>query len=357
MSKITNNFLCIALMSIRIDPATSFAGGFGTSNSNNKVSPSKTLKRKPSFVVEKELMSSGKKQDDDLELDRFGLPPPTIDDIFPPLPDGTEFVPASKPNYSKQEIDQALNGYIPLKLDAFDSQGVEKQTQNEPMRLRLAHVSPPVLIIDNFFTPEECAATESIATGNTGTSKVVEVQSKTFERAISKRTSTSWFAYYHAVPTLLAKTHFRLGIPTEYMEEPQIVRYRTGEEFSWHYDEVPPPQLDNGGQRVMTLLVYLNTVDQGGGTCFRDLKDVNGQPLIVKPSQGSALVFFPARRDGTPDDRTLHKGEIALDEKRIIQMWIHQRKYQAALPPVNRQEDAWDAIRAVGQHLGYYVEK
>lgn len=43
-----------------------------------------------------------------------------------------------------------------------------------------------------------------------------------------------------------------------------------------------------GGQRVATVLIYLNTVPEGGGTFF---------PTIQKrflPEQGTAVVFFPA---------------------------------------------------------------
>ena len=69
----------------------------------------------------------------------------------------------------------------------------------------------------------------------------------------------------------------------------------------------------NGEQRVDTLLVYLNDVENGGGTMFRDLVDSKHSQLTMKPKVGSALLFFPTFEDGRPDDRTLHKGEVAID--------------------------------------------
>lgn len=155
------------------------------------------------------------------------------------------------------------------------------------------------------------------------------------------------------MPTLLAKAHNRLGIPLLQMEEPQIVRYRTGEEFTWHEDIVPAAQLDNGGQRIATLLVYLNTVNRGGGTMFRYLKDTNDEELTVKPKQGTALLFFPAFADGRPDDRTLHKGQVAEEIKWITQMWIHQRAYKPVVPPGNSHEAAQKDIEQVSKALGY----
>ena len=154
-----------------------------------------------------------------------------------------------------------------------------------------------------------------------------------------------------------------IRIPLETMEEPQIVRYKGGEEFSWHYDEVPPPQLPNGGQRVATLLVYLTDVPawKGGGTAFRDLKEsaTSSSSLVMQPQMGSALLFFPSFADGSPDDRTLHKSEILKgdnaddDHKWIVQMWTHQREYQASLPIGNSNKAARDIMADASANLGY----
>jgi prolyl 4-hydroxylase len=100
--------------------------------------------------------------------------------------------------------------------------------------------------------------------------------------------------------------------------------------------------------------VYLNTVEKSGGTLFRDLKGPDGKPLAVRPTEGSALLFFPADKSGVPDDRTLHCGEPLGDneQKWIVQMWIHQHAYRASVPPNNRQEDAVDSIQETARQLG-----
>ena len=310
------------------------------------------------------------KNNDGPVLDKWGLPPPTEEDIFPLLPPETELIAAQKENYSLEEILKALESRMKLPglAKQFDNQGVEKAPPAgaTPVRVKLVHESPPVLVFDNFLTPEECWSVQRVAmpedTPNVNTAAApptttdlpVQVNSATFSTlAQSKRTSTSWFCPYVAVPTVLAKAKHLLGVDISCMEEPQIVRYRTGQEFSWHYDEVPTPQLVNGGQRVGTFLIYLNDVARGGGTIFRDLSDSQGNPLTVQPRQGRVCLFFPADGDGRPDDRTLHKGEVAQDEKRIIQIWFHERAYQASLPPDNRQEDAMEAVKQEAQRLGY----
>ena len=381
-------------------------------HTNKKTPTSLKKKRKGSWIAD--VVPQSRTRDDNNndpstpELDKWGLPPPTVEDIFPLMPPGTELIPAeSSKDYSLAEIQQALQHHIPLAKLAlrFDEHGVERRTaasstvdrrnnaeqqqqqERQPsMKLRLLHQSPPVLAIDHFLTPQECREIYQIAMPNnndmetettsslspTTTTTVpplpaVQVESKTFSvLAQSRRTSTSWFCYYESLPTLLAKTRDVLGIveTLDQIEEPQIVRYQSGQEFSWHYDEVPTPQLDNGGPRLATLLVYLNTVPEsgGGGTVFRDLRDCHGHSLTVQPVQGTALLFFPAFANGRSDDRTLHRGEPILGddadtdtivEKRIVQLWIHSDSYRAAVPPHNRQQDAVAAVDQVSQRLGY----
>jgi prolyl 4-hydroxylase len=326
-----------------------FAGGFGGASSSK--SSKKPKGKKAGFSeMEKPLAPACEKP----QLDKWGLPPPTEADLFPFMPPNTELIAASsQATPTKQDIEHALKDHLKLKLDRFDEHGIEKAPipGRQPMKLRMIHQSPPVLAIDHFFSRDECIAVQDITKSD---GDALQVASATFSPlALSKRTSTSWFCFYQHMPALLAKAHVMLGIPIQQMEEPQIVRYRTGEEFSWHYDEVPQAQLENGGQRVMTLLVYLNDVTRGGGTIFRDLKDTEGETLLMKPQQGSALVFFPAYNDGRADDRTLHKGEVAFDEKWITQMWIHQHAYRPAVPEGNTHEAAMGAIAQMSQALGY----
>jgi prolyl 4-hydroxylase len=365
-----------------IRPAFAAAGGgFGASSGLSKKGESKKAKGKKSKrgsilseVVQVDSPATcTSTSSSEATLDKWGLPAPTTEDIFPPMPPGTELIPvkAGEKSTSLSDIMDALKDHIELSKLAvrFDEHGMEKEKEKEmedtaaisgrpPMKLGLLHRSPPVLTIENFFTATECEEVQRVALLAVDDKGPVQVQSATFSAlAQSKRTSTSWFCYYSQVPTLLAKAQHVLGLVMGHMEEPQIVRYKVGEEFSWHYDEVPSNQLKNGGQRLATLLVYLNDVGEGGGTVFRDLKDgTTGEMkmLKMKPKLGSALLFFPAFRDGKPDDRTLHKGEVAGEEKWIIQMWIHERDYIASLPSGNLQDSARQSVQDLATELGFY---
>ena len=77
----------------------------------------------------------------------------------------------------------------------------------------------------------------------------------------------------------------------------------------------------NGGQRVGTLLIYLNDVSVGGSTAFVNLE------LRCQPKQGKAIVFFPCFGDGMMDSRMLHAAEPAEDTKWVSQIWIRQAPF------------------------------
>lgn len=306
-----------------------------------KTSPSP--RKKPAKRNKKDLREVQPKEESQPttpKLDKWGLPPPTEEDIFPSLDSSVELRPADAlKEYTTLEIASLLSNHIDLQFDKLD----------DAARVTVLHESPPVLSIDNFLSENECQELLDLQDSDSPT----QVDSATFTNSISRRTSTSWFCYYATVPTFLAKAVHQLGLTLEHMEEPQLVRYAPGQEFSWHYDEVPPPQLENGGQRLLTLLVYLNTVDSGGSTIFRDLSDGSGNTLQVAPQRGRALLFFPSFRNGVPDDRTLHRGEPTTSgEKRIVQMWVHERDYLAILPPNNLQADAQEAIGQACRHVG-----
>ena len=104
-------------------------------------------------------------------------------------------------------------------------------------------------------------------------------------------------------------------------------RYLPSQQYLQHFDAFDTSNEDgrrfasNGGQRTITVLIYLNDVMRGGATRFPALN------LDVQPRQGMALVFFPATTDGFLDKRALHAALPAVDTKFVSQVWIRQGSY------------------------------
>ena len=113
--------------------------------------------------------------------------------------------------------------------------------------------------------------------------------------------------------------------PTENCEPLQILRYGVGAEYRPHYDffdpreSGTPPNLAQGGQRVASLVMYLNTPRSGGATVFPEAK------FEVAAVEGHGVFFsYDMPR---PVTRTLHGGApVTSGEKWIATMWFRERR-------------------------------
>lgn len=170
--------------------------------------------------------------------------------------------------------------------------------------LTRASASPPVYVIENFLPAELCERLMQETTPHLVRAPVVGVGNGEISAA---RTSTTCYLDRHQVPSVLSRVSRLLqGKPLEHIELPQVGRYLQGEEYKAHFDAFDLNSADgrrfaeNGGQRVCTVLIYLNDVTNGGQTVFPNLK------FALQPKQGRALVFFPATMDGVLDPEALH---------------------------------------------------
>ena len=117
-----------------------------------------------------------------------------------------------------------------------------------------------------------------------------------------------------------------LDWPLDHGEGLQVLHYPPGAEYKPHYDYFDPAEpgtptlLRRGGQRVATLILYLNTPEAGGGTVFPDAH------MQVAAQRGNA-VFFSYDRPH-PDTRSLHGGAPVLQgEKWIATKWLRERTF------------------------------
>ena len=71
-------------------------------------------------------------------------------------------------------------------------------------KLRVAHLDPLVLSVDDFLSDDECDELIGLAShaDDLTDEDIVQVSSKTFGASPSTRTSTSWFVAYQAPPHL-----------------------------------------------------------------------------------------------------------------------------------------------------------
>lgn len=116
------------------------------------------------------------------------------------------------------------------------------------------------------------------------------------------------------------------GLPVHRFEPANLLHYAPGQEYRPHFDFIDPAvpgfqeQLAVFGQRMATVLVYLNDDYEGGETDFPKLGfKFRGQP-------GDALVFLNVGRDGRPHRASLHAGlPPTRGEKWVLSIWVRDR--------------------------------
>jgi prolyl 4-hydroxylase len=209
-------------------------------------------------------------------------------------------------------------GRHPRQIDAGD------RTVNVLVNMR----SPRVVVFGNLLSAEECEALIEAAKPHLKRSLTVETQ--TGGEALNEaRTSDGMFfrrGQNEIVSRIEARIARLLDWPVEYGEGLQVLHYRPGAEYRPHYDYFNPDEagtptiLKRGGQRVGTLVMYLNEPECGGGTTFPDVG------LEVAPQRGNA-VFFSYDKPH-PATKTLHGGAPVIEgEKWVATKWLREREF------------------------------
>ena len=187
---------------------------------------------------------------------------------------------------------------------------------------------PRVVVLGGLLSDAECDAL--IAAARPRMSRSLTVATKTGgEEVNDDRTSQGMFfqrGENDLVKTIEARIARLIRWPVAFGEGLQILQYVPGTEYKPHYDYFDPAEpgtptiLKRGGQRVGTVVMYLNEPEKGGGTIFPDVF------FEVAPKRGNA-VFFSYER-AHPSTRTLHGGApVMAGEKWIATKWLREGEF------------------------------
>ena len=206
--------------------------------------------------------------------------------------------------------------------------GVFVGSDGQTIRQVVALSQPRVVVLEGVLSPEECEALMAGARERLQRSQTVDTAtggsqvdaSRTSQGMFYERGENAW------VQRIEQRLSEWLNWPVDHGEGLQILRYGVGAEYRPHYDFFDPDRpgtpavLARGGQRLATVVMYLNDVAQGGATVFPDIG------LEVAARQGSAVFFSYAQ--ARPDSGTLHGGAPVLaGEKWVATKWLRERTF------------------------------
>lgn len=189
---------------------------------------------------------------------------------------------------------------------------------------------PDIVIFENVLSAAECDRMIELSKPKLKPSTIVENETGA-EKVIDERSSEGMF-FYRGENEFVRKIEKRLAklmnVPVENGEGIQILHYVNGAEYRPHYDFFPPENsgssvhLQKGGQRIATLVMYLNDVASGGETIFPEID------FSVAPRKGGAVFFSYCDNVGKLDRLTLHGGApVKRGEKWIATKWVRMGAY------------------------------
>ena len=190
--------------------------------------------------------------------------------------------------------------------------------------------SPEIYIAEGFLNDNECSYIIEKARHKLIRSGVVDPNS-TKSTLASARTSYGTYLTDVGDPIIQGirkRIEAVTMIPDHNGESLQVLNYAIGAEYKPHFDYFDPKtpgglhHFNRGGQRVATVLLYLNSPEGGGETFFPKA------PLKVRALKGRAALFYNVSDNGNPNPKSMHGGEPVLaGEKWIATLWLHEREF------------------------------
>lgn len=188
---------------------------------------------------------------------------------------------------------------------------------------------PRVVVFSNLLSEQECDELIALSQPKLTRSTTVNSTTGAFE-VHGARTSDGTYFMLGENP-LCQRIERRIAElvrwPIENGEGLQILRYSNGANYTPHYDYFDPAApgsatiLKTGGNRVGTIVMYLQSPEKGGATTFPDVG------LEVAPVKGSAVFFSYAQPH--PDSKSLHSGApVTEGEKYVATKWLRERAYR-----------------------------
>ena len=189
--------------------------------------------------------------------------------------------------------------------------------------------NPRIVILEGFLSDDECDAMIELAKPKMKRSKTV-VNETGGEQVHEARTSEGMFFHRgenELVKTIETRIAKLVNWPVEHGEGLQVLHYKPGAEYKPHYDYFDPAHagsmtiLQRGGQRLGTVLLYLNNPEKGGGTIFPDAGGFE-----ASPRKGNAVFFSYSKPH--PDSKSLHGGSpVIAGEKWVATKWLRATEF------------------------------
>jgi prolyl 4-hydroxylase len=234
---------------------------------------------------------------------------------------------------------------LPVPGESLDIELDESEYIYEPRRLARGNVidagdrevvvllrleQPALAVLGGVLSDDECQQLIELARPRLARSTVVDPLTGVNATADYRNSEGMFFRLEESL--LISRLDRRISrlmnAPVENGEGLQVLRYGPGGHSAPHFDFLLPSNTANeeslarSGQRMSTLIVYLNDVAEGGATTFPEIG------LSVTPRRSHAVYFEYANSRQQLDGKSLHAGSPVIEgEKWAMTKWMRTRRF------------------------------
>ncbi|TMW71290.1 2OG-Fe(II) oxygenase [Alteribacter natronophilus] len=198
----------------------------------------------------------------------------------------------------------------------FSCSGNVIEVDGREMGVTMLSEEPVVAVLENVLDEAECEAVIEQSRAHLKRSRI-----GTEKREHAMRTSSGVFldeTHSSIVTGVKQRLADIMGMPLSHAENLHILHYRPGEEYKAHMDSFTRAETNN---RIATIVVYLNDVEEGGETAFPKLG------LSIPPKRGTAVYFEYFYNDPKTNALTLHAGSPVIEgEKWAATLWVRRQR-------------------------------
>lgn len=201
-------------------------------------------------------------------------------------------------------------------LTIFNHTGNTIVTEDREIQIISRLEEPLIVVLANVLSDEECETLIEMSKNKMKRSKIG------ISRKINDiRTSSGTFLEENeAVTRIERRIASIMNVSFEHGEGLHILKYTVGQEYKAHYDFFAESSAAANNNRISTLVMYLNDVEEGGETFFSKLN------LSVSPKKGMAVYFEYFYQDEALNKLTLHGGApVIKGEKWVATQWMRRR--------------------------------
>lgn len=222
-------------------------------------------------------------------------------------------------------VDSCPNILAEQPLKPNELSGNRIQLGDRTITLQLVARNPHVAVFGNVLSENECNALIEVGRARLQPDTVIDRVDGARVEDTSTRSSYGTFLRHDEFDWLKAiaqRVAELVHWPLARQEDIALSYYRAGQEFLPHCDYFDTlgsniEELLHAGQRIATLVIYLNDVLDGGGTLFPQAG------FEIRPQQGCGTYFTYQLPDGSPDPTSLHGGNPVIEgEKWIATFWF-----------------------------------